>query len=112
MVVVLGERRSIAIFPEYTDGEGLWGVPCGRKLSVGEPAAREFEAPTRLGHLSACEVAFANQDSVWRVIQARRGSGSDIIYTMILRTNRHDLRVDETAFDQIARSFRLARITP
>lgn len=111
--LILGEFRSIDIYPEYTGFVPGDDKPCRRDQFPWETTSRRSAGTGLLeGHL-ACVVTFTDGDHVWRVMQTTGSDrGTEIMYTLLLATTRRWLSADNKSFDSVVESFKRVLINP
>jgi hypothetical protein len=111
--MILGERRKIDVYPEYTDGE--WGntEPCRRNQFPWEKTSSRAAGTVLLGTQTACLVTFTGRNTAWSVVQATgRDRGQGIMYTLLLTTTRQALQTDLASLHQVASTFKRIPIYP
>jgi hypothetical protein len=82
-ILILGEGRKIAVYPEYTGFIAGDAQPCKRNQFPWEPGSKKVTAVGSLNGRHACIVTFTQGSAIWRVMQTTgtdRGTG--IMYTL------------------------------
>ena len=113
--MILGERRTIDVYPAYTDPEWHNDKPCRGSQSL-EPDQNPTTARQgALGGAPACIVDGHRGRTIWRLIQQTRPGmkgETGILYSVLLTTTRDDRQADLAALETVAQSFELIPIAP
>ena len=113
LLIILGERRSIVVFPEYISGESDWDMPCRFHQFDWEGKGRRVRSTVRLAGATACVVTVHAEDFAWRLVQKLGdGRAADVKYTLLLATTQRDWTADARVFDGVLASFRRVPIVP
>ena len=113
VVMILGPRRSIAVYPEYAglyDGDDR---PCRRHQFPWEGTEAPARSTIDLGGAESCLLVFRNGDQVRQVAQSLvRYRGALIMVTLVLTSVDGSERADAAALRLVGASFRRVPITP
>jgi len=113
VLMILGEDREIAVYPEYIFPDLGNGKPCRVDRFSAGPVSEETREGIALGERNACLITISDDGAIWKVAQIKgddRGQG--IMYTLLLKTTRSSLATDMLAFQRVATSFRFISIVP
>lgn len=111
--IILGERREIDVYPEYTEPDGRITQPCQRDQFPRETTSSTGVSSALLGAQTACLMTFISHDQAWGVIQATgEDRGQGIMYSLVLTTTREALDADLVPLRQVALTFKRVAVEP
>ena len=111
--LILGDFRTIDVYPQYTGIIPGDDLPCRRHQFPWQDTSNPSVQHTSIGHLLGCIATFQEGDRIWRIVQAvGNDRGTGILYSLLLTTNRQSLDSDVRVFNRVSESFRRVPIQP
>jgi hypothetical protein len=113
VIIVLGEHRTIVVYPVYTGFVEGDDTPCGSQQLPWRKTSTSLTGIGRIGRQVACVVTQTEGDVIRRIMQvAGDDRGTGIMYSLVVTTNRPHSRTDLIAFKEVADTFRRVTIYP